>query len=289
MKKYSIALGSFDGVHIGHRKVLQKACEQKDCTSVAVYFALPPAMAFDDPELITTDCERKELFRQLGIETVETLDFCKVKDMSANGFFNYLKDKYSPCLISCGFNYRFGKGASGDTALLQKLCDENKIELSVCEPVTLSGQTVSSSVIREKIKSGDMESVCKMLGNPYSFCGTCNHGEKRGTGMGFPTVNIDFPIQKVSPKPGVYISKLTVDKNTFGAVTNLGSRPTYPCDNPPTETYIINGDVELYGKCVKIELVKFIRPSLKFADQKALSDAIHNDVCLAKEFFNIQE
>ena len=285
MKKYSVVLGSFDGVHAGHKKVISLAAQSGDATVAAVYFLVPPAPDGNAKELITNESQRRRLFKTAGVKKLIALQFDEVRQLSPEAFFRFLRDAFNPQVICCGFNYRFGKNAAGDTNTLKRLCDKAGIELRVAEPVTADGITVSSSAVREYIKSGDMKHAGLMLGRPFSFEGQVQKGDGRGKSFGFPTANTAYPDELIKPKAGVYISRVWVKNKCYNAVTNLGGRPTYPADNPPAETYILDKCGNLYGKQIKTELFEYIREQKKFESAEELKTAIASDVCAAKRFF----
>ena len=287
MKKYSVALGAFDGVHEGHKKVISLA-RGGGLVPAAVYFFIPPSASGVEKELLTTDEERCRLFAELGIKEPVSLKFEEVKRLSPEEFFRFLQDRFDPRVICCGFNYRFGKNAAGNTETLKKLCEENGIELRVASPVEIDGETVSSTAIRSRLKAGDPAGAAKMLGRYFSFTGKVVRGDGRGENLGFPTANITYPAEKIKVKPGVYVSRLMVGGKALPAVTNIGKRPTYPCENPPVETYAINSKANFYGKTAKIELILYLRPQKKFASPNELSRAIDNDVKTALDFFENQ-
>lgn len=285
MKRYAVVLGSFDGVHMGHQKVISLAADGNNFVPAAVYFFIPPN-ANGKKELITNYEERLECFNRLGVKQTLSLNFEEVKDMSAQSFFRFLVDRFDPAVICCGFNYRFGKGAEGNTDLLKDLCEQNGIELRVADPVEIDGNTVSSTAIRTLLKQGNVKAAAKMLSRPYSFCGKVQKGDGRGKNLGFPTANVEYPQNKIKVKNGVYVTKVTVGKKQYKGVTNIGARPTYPTDTPPSETYLINKKANLYGKQVKIELLEFIREPKAFESADALSQQIKEDTAFALEFFS---
>lgn len=284
MKKFGVVLGSFDGVHKGHQKVISLAADGNKTVPAAVYFFIPPALN-GNKELITTNEERLQLFKEYGVKHALSLNFEEIKDMSAEAFFRFLADRFNPAVICCGFNYRFGKGAKGNTETLKQMCEQNGIELRVADPAQIDGITVSSTAIRSLLKEGNMEKAAKMLGRPFSFCGKVQKGDGRGKHLGFPTANVPYPSQKIKVKDGVYVTKITVGKKTFMGVTNIGARPTYPMDNPPSETYIINKKANLYGKNVKVELLSYIREPRVFESAKLLSQQISADTATALAYF----
>lgn len=282
MRRNSVVLGSFDGVHLGHKSVISLA-KGIHLTTAAVYFYMPPNANGEDKQLLTDNSTRKELFAKLGVKKTLCLDFDRVRQMSPEAFFGFLQEKFNPVRICCGFNYRFGKDAAGDISTLKELCDRNGIKLCVASAVKINGQTVSSTAIREYISNGEIEKANEMLGYSFSFGGEVVYGDGRGAALGFPTANIYYPDSLVKPKPGVYVTNLIIDNKKMRSVTNIGLRPTYPAEKVPSESFVLGVNKNFYGKQVKVELLHFIRENKKFESAKELSKAIENDIKSALE------
>ena len=276
--KTAVALGTFDGVHLGHRAVIEKVVNSP-YKKVAVTFLLPPKSVLDKSTgVITSAHGKKELLKNCGIEQVEFLDFNACRDMAPLEFLNDLKKKYNCALISCGFNYRFGKDGAGDTALLADFCQKNGIELFVAEPVCENGTVVSSSLIREELKNGRVEAVERLCGYNFGFSAEIIHGDARWRTIGFPTVNKMYPSELIKVKFGVYKSRITVGGQEYNGITNIGVRPTFKTDYVSAETHIIGFSGDVYGQLADLRLVKFIREEKKFHSLDELKQAINNDL-----------
>lgn len=277
MNKTAIALGTFDGVHAGHMAVL-KAAVNSGLKPVVVAFRVPPKCFFSDKNIVLTDEKTKtRLIKEAGIKQIDYIDFEKVKDLSPQAFFEEIKLKYSPALIVCGYNYSFGKGGTGDTALLEKLCKENGIALKVIDKVKVNGETVSSTSIRNLLKNGETEKAASLLPDGFSIRAKVIHGDKRGSEMDFPTINQYFPDNAAMVKFGVYMSSVTIKDKTFYGMTNIGIRPTFPVKKPICETNILGFSGDLYGKYITVKLLKFIREEKSFSSLTELKDAIESD------------
>ena len=275
--KTAIALGTFDGVHIGHRAVLEAAGKHEN--SIAVAFSLPPKSYFVNDGIVITDKQRKsELFKELGIKNTVFLDFDSVKDVSARDFFANIVRLYKPEFIYCGENYTFGKGALGNVELLKELCKENGVKLCVCEAVAQDGKVVSSSYIRELLKEGDIVKANRLLLSDFSFAAQVIHGDKRGRTIGFPTINQQYPVICAQLKRGVYKSYVIIDGKKYECISNVGIRPTYKSDTVLCETYIKGFSSDIYGKNVRVFLTEFIREEKKFCGLDELKKAIENDL-----------
>lgn len=276
--KTAIALGTFDGLHKGHLAVIEKT---EGFFGIAVTFCLPPKnVIFGEPQLLILPNERKMLLEKLGIDQVVMQNFEDIRNIEALSYLKDLKKKYNPARIICGFNYRFGKDALGNTEMLTQFCRQNNIEFCCVEAQTYDKKAISSTVLREYIKNGEIEKANKLLYSGFSFTAEVSHGDARGRTIGFPTANQLYPELLVRPKFGVYISQVTVDGKNYNAITNIGVRPTYKTNTVGCETYIKDFSGDIYGKQMKTRLIKFVREEQKFSSLEELKKAILNDVKL---------
>lgn len=274
--KTAIALGTFDGVHIGHRQVLSLP---QDCRRIAVTFNEPPKSVMTGVyNSIMTNQMRFRIMREIGIEKIVALDFNSVRNLEPGEFLKWLYDEYKPSLISCGFNYSFGLNSGGDAEYLGSFCKKYGIEFRCCEPVRVDGQTVSSTLIRSYLSAGDIEAANRMLGSQFSYTGEVIKGDRRGRTIGFPTVNQKYPQELVKIKFGVYRSHVKVEDNIYEGITNIGVRPTYPLDYVISETYIIGFSGDLYGRQVTILPQRFLRGEVKFSSLDDLKRQIELDI-----------
>ncbi|MBR6533184.1 MAG: riboflavin biosynthesis protein RibF [Clostridia bacterium] len=274
--KTAIALGTFDGVHIAHRVVLSLPSGYK---KVAVTFAAPPKMEFENNfELLMPFSKRKEILKNLGFEEIEILEFCEVKNTEPIKFLEFLFEKFKPSVISCGFNYRFGKNGKGDTELLKSFCEQKGIECRVCEAVKKDGQIVSSTAIRTLLKKGEIQKANELLESEFSFTAKVQRGNSRGRTIGFPTINQRYPEDLVKIKFGVYKTKVLFDGNVYNGITNIGIRPTFESEYIISETFIKDFSGDLYGREVEIIPQKFLRQEIKFASLEELKKQIEKDI-----------
>lgn len=277
MKKTAIALGTFDGVHLGHREVLTFAANS-GYSSVAVAFRVPPKAFFTKDGIILTEWELKtRLIKETGIERIDYIDFEEVRDTSPEDFFDWLIKKYNPALIVCGYNYTFGKGGKGDATLLQSLCDKGGVKLKILQKVKVNGEPVSSSRIRNLLKDGKIKEANTLLSLPFSISAPVIHGDGRGRTLFFPTLNQYYPLDKAMVKKGVYLTKAIVDGKEYMGMTNIGNRPTFELDYVICETNLFDFDGDLYGKELTITLLEFIREEKKFSSADELIAAIQQD------------
>lgn len=276
--KTAIVLGTFDGLHAGHRAVIEQA---KGFYSTAVTFDIPPKSAVSKKtELLILPDDRIQRIKALGINEVVMQDFEKVKTTSAKDYLLHLKQNYNPDRIVCGFNYRFGFGAEGDTQTLADFCSKNNIEFICVAPVQKDGVTLSATNIRNLIRQGDVLTASSQIYGGFSFCAPVLHGDARGRMLGFPTANQQYPKDLVQPKHGVYISRVTIDKTQYKSITNIGIRPTYQTDAVGCETFIKDFSGDIYGESIRLELLQFVRAEQKFSSAEELKKAILKDIDL---------
>lgn len=278
-----LALGNFDGLHIGHMKVINATNEMAKRLH-AMPFALvfkehPVTVLTGEPQLsLFSPDMRAAVFKQTGV-TLCLLDFETMKDMSPREFFDTIILKRMGAKgVCCGFNYTFGKNGEGTPEILEEFCREAGIEFSMSEELDFEGAPVSSTRIREAIENGEIELANVMLGRPFAFRQTVVDGDKRGRAMGTPTINQVLDPGLVHPKYGVYMSKTLVAGRTYYSLTDIGVRPTvYNDGEPVVETHILDFNGNLYGKLVEVHLMHYIRPEKKFESINELEAQIKED------------
>ncbi len=274
----SVVLGNFDGLHIGHRELIQQAkCSDTKCCVFT--FRQNP---FGSPRII--GIERKlELLGDMGVDYACVYDFAEIKDMPYESFMSELLVGKLNCVRAvCGFNFRFGKDARGDGKKLKEYMEATGREAVICDAVEYMGETVSSSRIRACLGEGDIPSANAMLGRAYSVDYHVSHGNKIGRSLGFPTINQIYDGVSVKLPYGVYICSCM----GHHAITNFGVRPTVTDkDEPVFETYILDYEGDLYGEDIRVDFHRMIRPEKKFSTYEELSRQIALDVEKTKEFF----
>lgn len=271
----SVALGTFDGLHLGHRAVIETACRPTDLIPV-VFSVVPPRKE----DLLITPEHREQLLDQMGVDTLIPAELSAISHLSPTEFFEtVLVQKLRAKHLVCGFNFRFGHKAAGDIFLLKDLCNQHGIALTVVDSVEYDGQPVSSSRIRLALKEGHLTLANKMLGRTYGFSSPVLQGQQLGRKLGFPTINQAIPVGLTMPKNGVYAVHATVDGSTYGGVCNIGRHPTVGnLSTPLAETYLLNYSGDLYNQNVALSFVAFLRSEQTFSSLESLQAAIAQDV-----------
>ncbi|MBO5939060.1 MAG: bifunctional riboflavin kinase/FAD synthetase [Clostridia bacterium] len=286
----AVALGCFDGVHLGHKAVISSAVKTaKDghLLSVVFTFDSSPRNYFvpaSVPQL--TDRETKiSLIEAMGVDILVCLPFDQtIATTSAEEFFrNILVGTLGAKHLVCGYNYSFGAKGRGNAALLSSLCQEAGIGLHALTPIEEDGAPLSSSAIRQALEDGRIEDANTSLGRPYSIRATVLDGQHLGRRLGFPTINQRIDRAMAIPKQGVYLSRVTLeDGSAYFGITNVGTRPTVGSEFIGAETHLFDFSGDLYGKQVEVELLAFLRPERKFDSVEALSAQVHGDIETAK-------
>ncbi|MBP3382095.1 MAG: riboflavin biosynthesis protein RibF [Clostridia bacterium] len=271
-----IALGVFDGVHIGHRAVLARALSSHTLSPAVFTFCGMENVKTGGA--LQTDEQRRHALELLGFADVFEGHFDEIRDLSPAAFVDLLKEKLCAKAIVCGYNFHFGKGGVGDTALLASLCEQAGITLHILPAVTADGEAVSSTRIKQALANGDIPTVTRLLSRPFTLSTKVVGGEQRGRTFGAPTINQPLTKGIVTPRFGVYATIAIVDGKAMPAVTNIGMRPTVGSPVPLAETYILDFESNLYNETVPVQLVKFLRPEQKFDTVDALRLQIQKDI-----------
>lgn len=274
----SLALGAFDGLHLGHMAVMEKALDSP--LEAAVFtFAQSPS---GEPSVLTGE-DKAMLLEAAGICRMYSADFWAMKNMEAEAFVReVLFRKINARRLCCGEDFRFGRGAAGDVELLATLCRERGAELAVVSPVELDGEKVSSTRVRKAVEAGDITLANRLLGRAFGFEMEVIHGNHLGTGMGTPTINQALPEGFVLPRFGVYAAWCGVDGAEYYGVCNIGVKPTVGSDRVLAETWMPEFRGDLYGRKVRLRLVGFIREERRFGSLEELKEEIERNAEEAK-------
>lgn len=300
MKKV-IALGFFDGVHLGHGALLKKTAEvaqREGLTPAAITFDRHPASAAvgERVPLLTTTADRAELMSRLyGIREVIVLS-------CGGGILNtpwrdfvvdFLAREHQGAHLVAGVDFRFGQGGQGTADKLQALCAQLGLGCDIIPKVELGGVSVSSTHIRKLVEAGELEEAARFLGHPHCLTGWVKHGKRLGSRLGFPTVNLTPDPQLLLPAYGVYAAKAWVlpagnggEPLCYTAVTNIGVRPTVDETGAVSvESFLLDFDGDLYGRSIRLELHRRLRPETRFDSLDALKKAVAKNVAETRAYF----
>ncbi len=281
-KPSAVALGFFDGLHLGHIEVIKRTLLRDGLCPVVFTFndkTMLPKFKGRKGHCIITHEQKTNIFDKVGVEYIYAPDFGDVKDYSAEDFAEkILKNILSAKLVVCGYDFRFGKGGEGNPDVLKRLCEKNGMECEIVPAVSIDGETVSSTVIREKIRKGDIAGANRCLGYELSYRLPVIEGNRIGRTMGFPTINQQIPDYMVKPKNGVYKSWTIAEGRTYRSITNIGVKPTVDYYGEAVmETHIIGFSGDLYGKSISVALREFIRDEHKFESLEKLKEQLEED------------
>ncbi|WP_232697081.1 riboflavin biosynthesis protein RibF [Brevibacillus daliensis] len=289
----AVAMGYFDGVHLGHRRVIQRAIDFAKAnglkSGVLTFFPHPREVLGRSgySQYITPLEDKLEQFEKMGIDFVYIIDF----DIAFSSVYpeDYVEEVLMPLQVKhivVGFDNTFAYRGMGTTQTLQEL-SKGRYSVDVVGPVNRLGEKVSSTIIREYLHNGEVDQVRHLLGRPYSIKGVAVHGDKRGRKIGFPTANIGVSSPYLIGKNGVYGVKAKVDGKIYDGVMNIGIKPTFELEKKEKtlEVHIFGFDQEIYGKDIEVELLFMIREEQKFSGVEALINQIQKDAEFAKKKF----
>lgn len=291
----AVALGNFDGVHLGHQTIIKQtvAKAKENWLKSAVFtFSNHPKNLIESGNKVKNIIYEDEKIRQienLGVDYLFNIPFTEeIMKMSPEAYIkNLIVDTFKAKEVFCGFNYHFGFKAMGGGEFLKELGESMGFNVTQIAPVTVDNDVVSSTLIRNIIKSGDMAECTKYLGRPYDIIGEVVVGNRLGKTIGFPTSNITIDENMVTPPNGVYITFCVYNGVRYPSVTNVGVKPTIGTFKKNMETHIFNFNKELYGKKIKVEFIKRTRPEVKFNSKEELARQIAKDCVIAKEYHGI--
>ena len=274
----ALALGTFDGFHIGHKKVIENAVASNKNPKVLLFNEHPQkVLKKKSPGELITETDKIKLLGEWGVEPI-VINFSDIMTLAYEEFFyEIIVKKIGASVLSCGFNYHFGAKALGNTENLKTLCEKENIELLVSAPVEYKGEPVSSTRIRNAIRNGDIEDANNMLGREFSYDFLVVHGDARGRTIESPTINQFFTDDFIVPEFGVYASYSVIDGKKYPSVTNIGIRPTVGNSKERSETNIVGYDGDLYDKNIDVHLLKKIREEIKFSNLDELKNQIAKD------------
>lgn len=295
-KSSVLTIGNFDGVHLGHQKLLMEVLAQSknyNVPSVVCTFRPHPRTVLRPQEPYHRMFDYRDQFEvmtKMGIDFLIEEKFSKdFSLMAAEEFLeNYIEKIFNPKHLVVGYDFNFGKLRSGNAEFLRQFCQSKKWGLTIVPAFEKDGQIISSSQIRKLLEHGDLKKVEEYLGRPYYLRGPVRLGYKRGRLLGVPTANLSPEIDFV-PRKGVYFTWAYLKDKKMPSITNIGYNPTFENSDSyiKVETHLFNFDEDIYGEHLKVELCQFHRDEIKFGSFELLKTQIHKDLSLAKNYFGI--
>lgn len=297
-----IAIGVFDGVHLGHRKILDEMVAEAGAAgaeSIALTFDPHPDSVLrpeSAPPLLTTPEERVALIRARGVSRVVVMTFDRLlAGLTAEEFLKrVLCPQFRPRRLFVGSNFTFGRGGRGNPALLEALGPSLGFDVRVFAPVTMDGEMLSSTLIRQRIQAGLVEWAARALGRPHALRGTVVRGDGRGRELGFPTANVAVPGGLCVPAAGVYAVTVAGvpdagEAGPWAGVANVGVRPTFPAgkDGVVLEVHLMDFAGDLYGREIEVRFMARLRGERRFASAGALAAQIRHDVAQARAMLKV--
>ena len=294
-RESAVTFGKFDGLHLGHQKLIEKVQElkrEKHVISLVCAFDMRPLWRANHlhKERLMTGRER---IHHLDGE-VDYLLECpfteKFRNITAENFIkDVICNRFHAKYVVVGTDFHFGKDQGGDIHMLEEYSGKYGYELVVVEKERYYDQVISSTYIRDVLKNGNLALTNYLLGYPFEINGRVERGRQLGRTLGFPTMNVAWPEYKIVPPRGVYISEITIDGIKYPGISNIGIRPTVARDNKVVlESFLFHFSEDAYGRKVKVELLEFTRPEQKFENVKEMKECVGKDILYAKKYFGIE-
>ncbi len=289
-KESVLSVGVFDGVHLGHQRLLDELLRQakkRQMLSGVVTFRHNPEKLLSHrsklPFLTDID-ERLELLKQARVATVIPLSFTpELAQLSARQFVALLQKYLNMRGLVVGEDFALGKGREGNTENLNKLGQSMGFSVTVVPPLVIKGKIVSSTTIRKALAAGDIQTVRQLTGRPFQLTGKVVSGTGRGVSLGFPTANLDMPSDHALPPDGVYTGWAHINGNVYQTMTNIGKNPTFGVNKRTVEAYLIDYHGDLYGYDLHLDIVARLRDEKKFANTEALKKQVAEDISKGKK------
>ncbi len=279
----AVAVGYFDGVHLGHQQVIRSAASFRPRLCPCVFTFSQMGEVSKGAQILSDRLKLSELER-MGIAKLFAPDFQSMRGMEPEQFvLEVLLGQLQAKVLCCGEDYRFGKGAVGDVPLLRRLCEPRGVQVLAAKEVEWHGRRISSSQIREQLAAGQMPEVLEQLGRPYAIDFEVTYGRQLGRELNFPTINQPYPKSYCVPRFGVYATLSLAEGELYPSVTNVGVKPTVGSDGVLAETYLIGCHKNLYGRRVPVFFLEFIRPEQRFSSIDELQAHIRADTLKAAE------
>lgn len=290
-QKSAVAIGKFDGVHLGHQALIHKITEQKNKGLLATVFTFDTsASAFFGGEVkeLTTRDEKRRIFERMGVDILIEFPLNSTTAATEPEDFvhRFLAEQMQAAYICAGPDLSFGKKGAGNYELLAHFAEEYGYQVELIEKIMVDQEEVSSTRVREAVRRGQMEAVRRMLGTPYSVNGYVEHGKQLGRTIGMPTANLVPENDKLLPPNGVYYSEVLMDDILYQGISNVGCKPTVS-DRMVigVETYLYDFTGNLYGRDISVRLLAFRRPEMKFDGVESLKAQMMKDIAAGRTYF----
>ena len=287
----AVTVGVFDGVHLGHQSLtsrLKEVASSRGLSSIVLTFRNHPASVLRagfEPRYLTVPDDRVLLLRETGVDLVAQATFdAELSQLSARDFAAFLQNVLGMRALVAGPDFAMGRNREGSVAALRGIGAELGFDVEVVEPLLgPEGEAVRSTAVRAAVSSGAMERAAAMLGRNYSITGTVVRGHGRGGPLGFPTANLQMPAESLAPRDGIYACWIEIDGSRYMAACSIGERPTFPGAGRAIEAFVMDFDGDLYGRELRLELVRRLRDEEKFDSTEQLRLQVDRDVAATRQ------
>lgn len=286
LKETAVALGFFDGVHIGHQAVIQQAAgyAKQHGLQLAVFTFTRP-VSVKGKRLVTIQ-QKHRILEEMGAEFCFEPPFYSFHSLTPGQFYEtMLREEYCAKALFCGEDFAFGANRGGNVSLLAQMCKRDRVHLGIAPTTYYKGEPVSSSRIRIALQQGEIDDVNEMLGRPYEVELPIRHGAGLGSKLGFPTINQIYPEDMQTPKAGVYITDTWLEHAYWPSATGYGNKPTVNGERDTCETFVPGYSGNLYGQTVRVRFYQFISEMIRFSNLEELTQAVHQWAQDAVEYF----
>ena len=284
IRQATIALGTFDGLHLGHQSIIKTAVELAKTLggpSLVFTFSSHPAQTLDPancPPMLLSQPDKEALLAAWGVDILCQVPFSTAfARLSPEAFIDFLIKQFAPAAVVVGSNYTYGRFGAGNQRTLQQAGLENRFQVVVKDLVEQDGRTASSTAIRELVKHGDVRGAAQLLGRMYHLLGVVVNGDGRGRQLGFPTANLQVPERLLLPGDGVYAVNLTIAGRRVHGMASIGCTPTFRVEQRRFEIHLFDWQEELYGQQVAVEFVARLRDMIRFSSAEALVSQLEAD------------
>lgn len=293
-RKSVLVLGTFDGVHKGHRELFKQAkriSDQMNMTPVILTFDCHPReLLGKEVRLLTLNEERLAMLRNSGLECRVLPFTAELSQMSPEEYIAFICTRFNAGGLLAGSNHTFGRGALGTLADIVRLADKYGYKTFIIPPLCQDGERISSTLIRNKLFAGDVDGASALLGYDYFIAGKVSRGCSLGHTLGYPTANLEYSDKKLVPARGVYVTRTRIGNRDYQGMTNIGVRPTVSDSGVTTiETFLFDAEANLYGRDIRVSFIKRIREERKFDSTEALAEQLHQDELISRAYLSARD